>query len=594
MPLDGRDSRTLTPHVQVLEDRNAALTLDDVRAQAAPWKSAGQDHSLSFGFSSSVYWLRVALVHPGAGRRELILDLGSPLQDHVKWHVVRGSLVEVNSTGDRLPFNGRAAMTRSLAMPLSIEAGERVEIYIRVGTHDGLFEPMRLEVTNRNHHETTAQRDTLLNGLYYGALLGLVLYNLFLFISTRERTFGLYVAYMFFYLTWSLAYRGFAFQYLWPEHPNFGNQMLTFSDLAAFVFLTMFTSAYLRLAERLPRWVTYLNRGIAVVALAALPIIVHQGYALAWLVLIPAVLAFIPFGISCGLWLSIKGFKEARFFVVAFAMLAAGTGLQLLDLVAVPWLTFAANYFWQVGSVAEALLLAFGLADAMNRLKAQSLDAERRAREAHEQAAVTLEAQVKERTASLELANARLDALSRTDELTGAFNRRHFDACLHRALLEHSQEGVLLCLFDIDHFKRFNDEYGHQAGDRALARVASAVRQRLRRQSDALFRVGGEEFAVLLQTRDAAVGYSIVQGLCDAVRGLGIPHCQNSPGCVSASFGALWIGPEVQGMTTPHQAYRDADALLYRAKELGRDRVETGQSPVSGGAYAERAAVLTG
>ena len=152
-----------------------------------------------------------------------------------------------------------------------------------------------------------------------------------------------------------------------------------------------------------------------------------------------------------------------------------------------------------------------------------------------------------------------LDQRARTDELTGVANRRGWDEELPRELARARRSGapVTVAILDLDHFKTYNDTFGHQAGDRLLRGAAAAWSGRLR-TTDLLTRYGGEEFAVVLPCCDGAAAATVADGLRRAV-----------PGDVTCSIGvATWDGAE-----TADALVARADAALYRAKAAGRDRV---------------------
>jgi diguanylate cyclase (GGDEF)-like protein len=156
---------------------------------------------------------------------------------------------------------------------------------------------------------------------------------------------------------------------------------------------------------------------------------------------------------------------------------------------------------------------------------------------------------------------ARLEAVARTDDLTGLANRRSWDEELPRELARaHRQrQSVCVAMIDLDRFKRFNDELGHQAGDRLLKEAAAAWRSELR-ATDTLARYGGEEFAVLLPGCDPDQAVSLLQRLRGA-----------TPAGQTCSAGvASWDGTEDAGTLVAR-----ADAALYQAKSGGRDRVVT-------------------
>ncbi len=171
---------------------------------------------------------------------------------------------------------------------------------------------------------------------------------------------------------------------------------------------------------------------------------------------------------------------------------------------------------------------------------------------------------------------ARLEQLSNTDRLTGLPNRRAFDELLEktwRRLLRHQQAAALV-LVDIDYFKRYNDHYGHQAGDSALRQVAQALRSCAKRTDELASRFGGEEFALILQVEDASDLDSLRKRLSESVRALDIHH-DHSPISkqLTISFGIAWIresGHWLEKMGK-EEWLRAADSALYEAKASGRN-----------------------
>ncbi|MBB5368663.1 MULTISPECIES: diguanylate cyclase domain-containing protein [unclassified Janthinobacterium] len=163
--------------------------------------------------------------------------------------------------------------------------------------------------------------------------------------------------------------------------------------------------------------------------------------------------------------------------------------------------------------------------------------------------------------------------LSLTDTLTGVANRRSFNDTMESEWRRCARDGVAMAIImaDIDHFKDFNDTYGHQAGDLCLQQVSAAMRRCATRPPDLLARYGGEEFIVLLpqETREGAE--VVAQRILEEVRALHIPHARSSVGPhVTVSLGMASILP-AEGMDAS-LLIRAADALLYRAKHSGRDR----------------------
>jgi len=181
----------------------------------------------------------------------------------------------------------------------------------------------------------------------------------------------------------------------------------------------------------------------------------------------------------------------------------------------------------------------------------------------------------------IELFSARhvLEEEAVRDKLTGIPNRRSFDTALEREWrrAQRLKVPISLLMIDVDMFKKFNDRYGHQAGDDCLAMVARALVSGPRRAGDLVARYGGEEFVVLLFHTPVDDALGIGERLRQAVQALGIPHEQGPAGVVTISVGGATCIPEQDGL--PETLLRAADKALYQAKADGRNRVAWSAAP---------------
>jgi diguanylate cyclase (GGDEF)-like protein len=172
----------------------------------------------------------------------------------------------------------------------------------------------------------------------------------------------------------------------------------------------------------------------------------------------------------------------------------------------------------------------------------------------------------------------RVENLAATDGLTGLFNRRYFEGALKRELAraDRSRGSLALLLLDIDHFKSFNDTYGHAMGDLVLKKVATTL-ERCLRKADVLARFGGEEFVVLLPQVDAAGALDSAERIRAALETSGI-HPGGPRKAVTVSVGLAMFPDHAE---SADDLLRIADEALYRAKDGGRNRVESAPSPVA-------------
>lgn len=199
-----------------------------------------------------------------------------------------------------------------------------------------------------------------------------------------------------------------------------------------------------------------------------------------------------------------------------------------------------------------------------------------------------LEQRVEERTRELlqvneelVIANETLKAFSRTDGLLGIPNRKYFDERLAEELAtaRRQQWPLAVLMMDVDHFKRYNDTRGHQAGDDCLKQVSTTVRRTLQRATDFLARYGGEELVALLPNTDGPTAYRVADRIVQALQTLALPHgASDVAPHVTLSIG---VASRIPATVSDGVALlREADAALYEAKHSGRNRAVLAAAPV--------------
>lgn len=175
---------------------------------------------------------------------------------------------------------------------------------------------------------------------------------------------------------------------------------------------------------------------------------------------------------------------------------------------------------------------------------------------------------------TLKLQTDLLRSMAFIDGLTGARNRRYFDEqlAIEVARAQRNKQSLSLILMDVDFFKRFNDHYGHQAGDDCLRQLVKTFQTSLKRPADMVARYGGEEFVCLLPDTNAQGAMIVAEGLRLAVMGCEIPHAQSTAHtCVTVSLGVATL--LVEQPVAAAELLKQADQNLYLAKDQGRNRV---------------------
>ncbi|HEY1722335.1 MAG TPA: sensor domain-containing diguanylate cyclase [Magnetospirillaceae bacterium] len=173
----------------------------------------------------------------------------------------------------------------------------------------------------------------------------------------------------------------------------------------------------------------------------------------------------------------------------------------------------------------------------------------------------------------LAASNQKLSDLSTIDALTGIANRRRFDELLEEEWRRASRnrQSLAVAMMDVDFFKPYNDQYGHQRGDECLRQVGQVLKQHIRRAGDFVARYGGEEFVIVCAATDGAHARRLVEDIRVALESLALPHAFSPFGHVTASFGVAAIMPD--DTLTSDTLVKQADEALYVAKDGGRNRV---------------------
>ena len=167
-----------------------------------------------------------------------------------------------------------------------------------------------------------------------------------------------------------------------------------------------------------------------------------------------------------------------------------------------------------------------------------------------------------------------LQKLSITDEMTKLYNRRYFNEVFKKELnrVKRGDKSISFLMLDVDHFKLYNDTYGHQEGDNVLLKIGEVLNSFSKRAGDFAFRLGGEEFGIIFHENSASQALKFANNLLKAIESLKIPHANNSVSeFITVSIGLVY--KNIDKTTTVETIYKEVDDCLYEAKKSGRNRV---------------------
>lgn len=563
-------SQAIGRHLRVLEDTSSQMSLADVEARRndSRWEDRHSDN-LNFGYSRSALWLHGELLNQASHQQDWLLGMRYPLLDYLDIYVVwPDGRVQHHASGDRRPFNTRSLEDRNFYFKLKLKPGDHVQLYVRVQGQGSLQAP--LEVSTPAHYEHHARVEQLLMGIYSGALLAMLAYNLLLSMSLRDKAYVYYVVYIGMFGLAQYTLSGLAFETLWPGYPNWGNHATPiFMGLAGWS-LVLFSRQFLNLQAYRPR-ADLAMRTLQWLYLIVAPASLVLPYAIPIKIVTLATIITPVFLLIITLGLLRQGVQQARYFLAAFTVLLLGVMLTAVHMFGIVQRNFLTEYSMQIGSMLEFTLLSFALAHRVKLAREEN----ERLQMAH---ATELEHRVQERTRDLDKAmdeltraNERLQELTEQDALTGLKNRMFLSERMPEVwrLAQRWHTPVSVLMIDVDHFKRVNDDYGHLAGDDAIRLVAEVIAHTVQRPGDHAVRYGGEEFLVLLPQTHTVGAAHIAETIRLGVQSLDFQHNgQRIP--LTVSIGLASVVPTID--LPPQALLNAADKLLYQAKQAGRNR----------------------
>ena len=569
-------------------------TFAQVAAQTG-WQSLDQtelDRSLKH------LWLRFDVQQPALASKRY-LKLRWPVLDEVvlRMRDQAGQWSAPLRAGDTVPHAEQPMVARHPLFPLALAAGEQASVYLKISVSEPIALP--LELIDGQTLARQEQHEPALINLFFGGILVILLYNLSLFVFTRELIYLLYAVYLGSAVAYALSLTGIGPLYLWTPSHWMGTRFYGLAAAATFCASQLFARRFLDLPKYggWPLRLNDLNLGywaLMIVAILFIPELVPYLHVQTC-ALISSLL-----GLVLPIYLWMRGNHAARLFTFAWASLIVFTVIHLLALEGTLPLNFFTLESQLLGIFAEFVLLSIALAGHINRerrgrLRAQKaalessrqlaiergekLEAQQRALEIQRQANEALERRVRERTQALEdakrgleLVNTQLERLSVTDALTLLYNRRYFDGALQDQLHLSQQTGqpLALLILDLDHFKQLNDRYGHAFGDDCLRAVGKVLASHTQRHGEIAARYGGEEFVALLPNANQDAAVRVAERIRLAISELRLTH-DEGPVSLTASIGVACLasdeGPSAQTL------FQAADAALYAAKHGGRNRV---------------------
>ncbi|TGN18628.1 7TM diverse intracellular signaling domain-containing protein [Leptospira idonii] len=373
---DEKETYEISPNVSVFIDEQKKMEIGDI---------LGLEDSrfvfpekLNFGISDSAYWLKIPVQNKSEGFKKWYLEVGHPVLDKLDLYIPKNHFYTKKSLGDKFPFYEREINHRNFVFDLWNENNQGKEedvlvYYLRIESESTVNLPLTIlsekEFTNRNSAEQ------FIFGLYYGLILVMAIYNLFLFFTIRDLSYFFYVFYILTFGLLQMSLNGLAFQFVWPDSPWLASYAPTFLIPLLPVCVILFSRYFLLTFEYAP----FIDKVLKTSAFFGIVLTVISLFvkisSILWVLGVYAMVN-VPLVLGIAIYVLKKGYKPAIYYLTAWMTLLAGGVLFGLKSFGILPAVFVTTYGLQIGVAVEVVLLSFALASRINMIKKEKEDAQ--------------------------------------------------------------------------------------------------------------------------------------------------------------------------------------------------------------------------
>lgn len=457
---------------EFFEDTKNSLSIEQVRESSNGfiWQPISTE-TPNFGYTDSAYWLHIKLTNSSMQHVDHVVEIAYPVIDYIDFYQVKDGQVDQQfEVGDKRPFSNRPIAHRNFVFPVSLDAQSDASLFIKVKSSSSLQIPISLAAEREFY--ASDQLDLIRMCIYYGMMLVMILFNLFIFFSLRELMYLYYVSFVFCFAAVQFCLHGMAGQYIWPEKSYLQDFSILIFVPSIVLFASLFARHFLSLSVHAP----YANRFFKVMGWVSLACIA-SGLFLEYEHSIKfSVFAVIPASLGCliiGPYLWAKGHTIARFYTIAWASITIATVALALSKFGILPRTFLTENGLQFGSALEAILLSLALADRLNNERDQRFKAQEK-----------MLAESRQR----EIAEQELIYSALHHPLTGAPNRAFFENWFQEQIESQADiPKMTMGMFYLRRFHEVNKTLGHLQADALLKLITKELNAMVEQLSGAMF-----------------------------------------------------------------------------------------------------------
>ncbi len=529
----------------------------------------------SFGYSKNNFWFHFSIFNNSENTQEFILTTSENIHKVNDLYILSNKEIYHKKNGLRIPIDEREIKESNPSFLLKFSPYEKKEIYINIQSIYGVFGAIEIYSPEKFYNDTELKNN--LFAFYFGAVVILALYNLFIFFYLKEKVYFYYVSYVLVFILWVATYKGILLPYINMDIYN----ILQTTIPIFFVMLILFSQIILETQKHLSLLHKVLNGFIAILVISFIWMLISPASGFYFLNL--TALPLMPSLLLISFLSLKKGETITKIYLLGLAVFIISMILiNYLVIGILPYSNLLSNAPI-LGSIFEILLFSVLLAYRISLLSQEALKIQEQLLEQQRTESKRLFHTVAEKTSALNFAKKQLeeelkkkqeleDVLKHqatTDFLTGLMNRRSFLEVCDKEL-QHAQRyntELSYLTIDIDKFKNINDTYGHPFGDKVIYSIAQQMLENTR-SIDYVGRLGGEEFAILMPATDIDSAYQLADRLRAKIAKHEITYNKKRIiATVSIGLSSLRRGDgDIENIISR------SDQALYSAKENGRNQ----------------------
>lgn len=374
----------LNNNMEIMRDRNLQYTINDVATREASQLFVPIDEvEKKIGFFETRNWFHFTIENQ-SNERDWFLELAFPLVYEIKLYGKENGEIKLLYEGGVVthPFSHKEIRHRNFVFDIDVLQGTSREFYLMAAGPGDLIPPIL--IWDKNKFVEKTEIEFILLGLYYGIILVMIIYNLFIFASLRIKSYLYYVFVILFVLLGALSINGIGFQYLWPNSPTWNYFATPFFVTLSTMFVLIFSKHFLNLSKHIHSFNYFYYPLVVLNLIVVLSLFFSQYFALTLMVFV-SFASFITVLLSAMIAL-IRGVREARFYLIGWVIFLTGVSLTILERVSILPYSLFVEYAGQAGLSIEVVFLSLALADKINIMRREKDAAEKRAQESQRQA----------------------------------------------------------------------------------------------------------------------------------------------------------------------------------------------------------------